>query len=595
MSGIYVKDLIKVYYDPETDVRVSALRGLDLFVKEGEVASIIGPSGAGKSTLIKILCGLERASGGSVYIGDTNIVELSEKEMQTFRFKNIGIVNQFVAQNLLPNLTVEQNILLPLKLRYASKQRARKELEELLSALNIKRIRYNPVTKISGGEAVRTSIGVTLAKKPKIILADEPTGQLDTANTNNIIETFKDLNEVFNTTILVVTHDLRFRNAFNKSYIIRDGRLVGVNIEIDRSELDFLIKPQESSLQSVIDSSQFVRLPDEVYQTGEFKHIVEFDIHPSKKFSILFNPNNIKKKEIYEILPKTHEYSDIGEKIGEESEDHKVSFDEVRPIMEQEFLADLSDRNIIEVKNLVKSFPLGKRTHEVLKGISFNIQKGDFVVIAGKSGAGKTTLMNVVSGVEKPTSGEIIIDGINITEESGSTISNMRFKDIAMISQVNNLFSQYTVKENMEIPEIFNGIRDFYSNIDFQEIAEECKIDHRLNQYPPELSAGEKQRAALAVALSRHTPIIFADEPTANLDSRLARNIISMLMETARVYNTTIVMSTHDLSLVRPGFRLIRLQDGKIIEDVRVTKNKLKGILEDYLGIKIEENGSVSY
>ncbi|UJG40938.1 MAG: ATP-binding cassette domain-containing protein [Candidatus Heimdallarchaeum aukensis] len=595
MSGIYVKDLIKVYHDPETDVRVSALRGLDLFVKEGEVASIIGPSGAGKSTLIKILCGLETASGGSVYIGDTNIIELSEKEMQTFRFKNIGIINQFVAQNLLPNLTVEQNILLPLKMRYASKQRARKELEELLSALNIERIRYNPVTKISGGEAVRTSIGVTLAKKPKIILADEPTGQLDTANTNNIIETFKELNEAFNTTILVVTHDLRFRNAFNKSYIIRDGRLVGVNVEMDRSELDFLIKPQESSLQSVIDSSQFVRLPDEVYQTGEFKHIVEFDIHPSKKFSILFNPNNVTKKEIYEILPKTHEYSDIEEKIEAEAEDHKVSFDEVRPIMEQEFLADLSDRNIIEVKNLVKSFPLGKRTHEVLKGISFNIRKGDFVVIAGKSGAGKTTLMNVVSGVEKPTSGEIIIDGINITEESGSTISNMRFKDIAMISQVNNLFSQYTVKENMEIPEIFNGIKDFYSHIDFQEIAEECKIDHRLNQYPPELSAGEKQRAALAVALSRHTPIIFADEPTANLDSRLARNIISMLMETARVYNTTIVMSTHDLSLVRPGFRLIRLQDGKIIEDVRVTKNKLKGILEDYLDIKIEENGSVSY
>ncbi|MHA1116616.1 MAG: ATP-binding cassette domain-containing protein [Candidatus Heimdallarchaeaceae archaeon] len=595
MSGIYVKDLIKVYHDPETDVRVSALRGLDLFVKEGEVASIIGPSGAGKSTLIKILCGLETASGGSVYIGDTNIIELSEKEMQTFRFKNIGIINQFVAQNLLPNLTVEQNILLPLKMRYASKQRARKELEELLSALNIERIRYNPVTKISGGEAVRTSIGVTLAKKPKIILADEPTGQLDTANTNNIIETFKELNEAFNTTILVVTHDLRFRNAFNKSYIIRDGRLVGVNVEMDRSELDFLIKPQESSLQSVIDSSQFVRLPDEVYQTGEFKHIVEFDIHPSKKFSILFNPNNVTKKEIYEILPKTHEYSDIEEKIEVELEEHKVSFDEVRPIMEQEFLADLSDRNIIEVRNLVKSFPLGKRTHEVLKGISFNIQKGDFVVIAGKSGAGKTTLMNVVSGVEKPTSGEIIIDGIDITEESGSTISNMRFKDIAMISQVNNLFSQYTVKENMEIPEIFNGIKGFYSHIDFQEIAEECKIDHRLNQYPPELSAGEKQRAALAVALSRHTPIIFADEPTANLDSRLARNIISMLMETARVYNTTIVMSTHDLSLVRPGFRLIRLQDGKIIEDVRVTKNKLKGILEDYLDIKIKENGSVSY
>ncbi|MHA1304145.1 MAG: ABC transporter ATP-binding protein, partial [Candidatus Heimdallarchaeaceae archaeon] len=570
MTGIYVKDLIKVYTDPLTEIKVSALRGLDLFVKEGEVASIIGPSGAGKSTLIKILCGLEKASGGTVYIGDTNIVTLTEKEMREFRFKNIGIINQFIGQNLIPSLTVEQNILLPLRLRYASRERARKELESLLKTLHIERIRYNPVTKISGGEAVRTSIGVTLAKKPKIILADEPTGQLDTANTNHIIETFQDLNEAYNTTILVVTHDLRFRNAFSKSYIIRDGRLVGVNVDIDRSELDFIVRPQESSLQSVVDSSQFVRLPDEVYQTGEFQHIVEFDIHPSKKFSLIFNPNNVTKKEIYDILPKTNEYFEEGdEEDGKtKKKEAEVSFDEVRPIMEQEFTAPISERELIKVKNLTKSFPLGKRNHEVLKGISFTVNKGDFVVIAGKSGAGKTTLMNVISGVEKPTSGEIIIDDVDITKMGSNIISNLRFRDIAMISQVNNLFSQYTVRENMQIPEIFNGRGEYYSQADFIEIAEECKIAHKIDQYPLELSAGEKQRAALAVALSRHTPIIFADEPTANLDTRLARNIISMLMETARIYNTTILMSTHDLSLVRPGFRLIRLQDGEILEDV---------------------------
>ncbi len=593
-TGIYVKDLIKVYVDPETDVRVSALRGLDLYVKEGEIASIIGPSGAGKSTLIKILCGLEKASGGVVYIGDTNIVKLSEKEIREFRYKNIGVVNQFIAQNLIPGLSVEQNILLPLRLRSISREKARKELDTLLKTLQIDNVRHNPVTKISGGEAVRTSIGVTIAKKPRLILADEPTGQLDTLNTNHVIEIFKDLNEEYNTTILVVTHDLRFRNAFNKSYIIRDGRLVGVNVEMDRSELDFILRPQESSLQSFIDSSQFIRLPDEVFQVGEFKNVVEFDIHPSRKFSILFNPNNITKKEIYEILPKTNEFQQEDGKSKKTEGKGEVSFDEVRPIMEQEFLAPISTREVIKVENLTKSFPIGKRTHDVIKGISFSVNRGDFVVIAGKSGAGKTTLMNVISGVESPSSGSIYIDGVEITKKSSSAVSNLRFRDIAMISQVNNLFSQYTLKENMEIPHIFNGENEYYSEVDFTEIAEECKIDHRMEQYPPELSAGEKQRAALAVALSRHTPIIFADEPTANLDTRLARNIISMLMETARIYNTTILMSTHDLSLVRPGFRLIRLQDGKILDDSRVTKPKLKGILEDYLGVKISENGTVS-
>ncbi|MHA1222471.1 MAG: ATP-binding cassette domain-containing protein [Candidatus Heimdallarchaeaceae archaeon] len=586
---IICKDLIKVYHDPVTDVKVSALRGLDMFIKKGEVASIIGPSGAGKSTLIKILSGLEKPSGGTILIDNVNIAELSEKGIRKFRYARMGIVNQFVNQNLLSQLTVEKNILLPMKMKLVQREIALKKTNELLKMLHLEKIRKNPVTKISGGEAVRTSIGVALAKEPALLLADEPTGQLDTANTNDIIETFKELNENFGTTILVVTHDLRFRNAFRKSYIIRDGRLVGVNTDLDRSELEFILRPQESTLQSVIDSSQFVRLPDEVYVTGGYKHMVEFDIHPSKKFSILFNPNDIDKKTVYEIMKQTEMYSEE-EQAEELRDDKKVSFREIKPILEQEFPYPTASDEIIKIKNLHKSFPAGRYVHEVLKGLTFNVKKGDFVVISGKSGAGKTTMMNVISGIEKPDEGEILIKDFDIVNEDSKNISDFRFHEIAMISQVNNLFSQYTVKENMIIPRLFNK-REVLEELngDVPRIAEDVEIDHKLTSYAVELSAGERQRAALAVALARKTPIIFADEPTANLDSRLARNIISLLMETATKYHTTVVMSTHDLSLVRPGFRLIKLQDGEIIDDFRVTKDKLKGIIEDYLNIEIND------
>lgn len=581
------KDLIKVYYDPITNMKVSALRGLDLLVNEGEIASIIGPSGAGKTTLIKILSGLERPSGGYIYIDNVNITELSEKELRQFRYEKMAIINQYVHQNLLSSLTVEKNILLPMKLRYLTREEARKETDRLLKLLHLERIRNNPVTRISGGEAVRTSIAVALAKKPKIILADEPTGQLDTANTNDIIKIFREVNEETNATIVVVTHDLRFRNAFKKSYVIRDGRLVGINVDIDRSELDFLLKPQESSLQSFIDSSQFVRLPDEVFVTGAFQHIVEFDIHPSRRFSVLFNPNEITREEIYELMKKTEAYQKPATTT--ENGKKKVSFSEVRAILEQEFKAPVDTKTIISVKNLHKAFHLGKRTHKVLKGISFDVQKGDFVVISGKSGAGKTTLMNVLSGVESADQGTIKIFDFDVTAAEKNEASDFRFHNISMISQVNNLFEQYTVKDNILIPSLFNSEHSQLSDTDILDIAKNCEIDHKLYQYAVELSAGEKQRASLAVALSRQTPIIFADEPTANLDSRLARNIITLLMDTAKKYNTTIVMSTHDLSLVRPGFRLIRLQDGKIIDDMRVTKDKLKEIIELYLNIAIEE------
>jgi putative ABC transport system ATP-binding protein len=464
----------------------------------------------------------------------------------------------------------------------------KKEADNLIKLLNLNKIRTNPVTKISGGEAVRTSIGVALSKKPAMILADEPTGQLDTANTNDIVATFKDLNDQYNTTILVVTHDLRFRNAFKKSFIIRDGRLVGVNLDVDRSELEFILRPQESTLQSVIDSSQFVRLPDEVFVGGDYKHMVEFDIHPSKKFTFMFNPSDVSKDQIQDIIENFTAMEDQPEAELKQDDEGKISFDEIRPLLEQQFDYPKKGKPIIQVSNLFKSFPAGRITNEVLKDVSFTVNQGDFVVVSGKSGAGKTTLMNVVSGVESPDDGEIKIKDFDIVKGDSRDIANFRFNELAMISQVNNLFKQYTVHENMIIPRIFNSANHFTIE-DIPSIAEDVEISHKINQYGVELSAGERQRAALAIALARKAPIIFADEPTANVDSRLARNIITLLMETARHYGTTIMMSTHDLSLVRPGFRLIRLQDGIIIDDMRVTKDKLKGIIEDYLNIEIAE------
>lgn len=588
MRLIICKDLIKVYWDPITDVKVSALRGLDLYIKEGEVASVIGPSGAGKSTLIKVLCGIEKPSGGTVYIDNTNIAELSEKDMREFRYKRMGVVNQYVNQNLLSNLTLEKNIMLPMKLRYLAREKAKKEADELIKMLNLQKIRSNLVTKVSGGEAVRTSIGVALAKKPAILLCDEPTGQLDSSNTKDIIETFRDLNRDLNTTILVVTHDLRFRNAFKKSYIIRDGRLVGVNTDIDRSELEFILRPQESALQSVIDSSQFIRLPDEVFVAGDYKHIVEFDIHPSKEFSVIFNPSEISKEDVYNIMKKTEDF-EIDEHVNNDKKS-KVSFSEIQPILEQEFEFPEDSKPIIKISKLNKTYPAGRFQNHVLKDVSITVNEGDFILISGKSGAGKTTLMNIISGIETPDSGQIIIKDFDIVNEDSKNIADFRYHELALISQVNNLFNQYTVKENMIIPRIFNSRENFdTSNGDIAIISQDVEIDHKLTQYGAELSAGERQRAALAVALARRSPIILADEPSANLDSRLARNIVSLLMETSRRYNTTVIMSTHDLSLVRPGFRLIQLQDGSIIEDFRVTQDKLKEIIENYLDVEILE------
>lgn len=589
---IICNDLAKIYSDPITEASVIALRGIDLEVRKGEIASIVGPSGAGKSTLIKILSGLEVPTSGTVLLHGTNLNDLSDREMQDFRFGKIGILNQYLNSNLIPHLTVKQHILLPMRMRKRELEKAKQEAKEIMKNLNILELGDKKVTKISGGEAIRTSIGALLAQKPEIILADEPTGQLDTDNTNDVIETFKELNKDLGTTILVVTHDLRFRNAFRKSYILRDGRLVGINQDIERAELDFLLKPIDSTLQSTLDKFHFLRIPMSIITDTGISSLAEFSMHPSKRFAIIYNPQAISKDEVHKVLKRSDSFYDDedDEIISEPAEERgrKITFDQVSFLFDKEFLPPKKTLpNIIEVKKLSKSFSFDSKVQHVLNKISFSIRRGDFVVIAGKSGAGKTTLLNVISGVETPDSGSIIITGADVSKMKRSNLSDFRFNNISMISQMNNLYSQYTVADNIIIPKIFSKKKNKLDETDLY-IMEDCEIKHKVNHYPVELSGGETQRAALAVALSRRNPLLFADEPTANVDSRIARNIVSLLMEINQLQKTTILMSTHDLSLVRIGFRVIKLEDGSIVDDFRVTKNNLKEIVEEYYNVEIE-------
>ncbi|MCG3217154.1 MAG: ATP-binding cassette domain-containing protein, partial [Candidatus Heimdallarchaeota archaeon] len=145
-------DLIKIYHDPITEVKVPALRGLDLEIKEGELVSIIGPSGAGKTTLVKMLAGTELPTSGSIHIRNQNFSKMSDFERREFRFYNVGIVNQFISENLFSNLNVKQNLLVPKKIFYLPREQSHKEVDELIKLLNLEHVTNNTVAKLSGGE-----------------------------------------------------------------------------------------------------------------------------------------------------------------------------------------------------------------------------------------------------------------------------------------------------------------------------------------------------------------------------------------------------------------------------------------------------------
>ncbi|MHA1345862.1 MAG: ABC transporter ATP-binding protein [Candidatus Heimdallarchaeaceae archaeon] len=572
---IRCNDLIKIYEDPNTDYKVAALRGLDLDIKEGELVSVIGPSGAGKTTLVKILAGIELPTSGQISINGQRFDQLNEYERREFRFYHLGLINQFISDNLFAHLSVKQNLMIPKKFFYLPKEKARKDIEEIAKLLNLRHVFNNTVGKLSGGEAMRLSMGVALAKDPEILLADEPTGQLDTKNTQDIIDAIRQVNAALGKTIVVVTHDIRFRTIFEKSFIIRDGRLVGISRDMERNELEFLMHSSDIN-RSYMDASNFVRVPDEVKSTTAIKDLVEFDTHPSRKLGLFWNPEVISREKIYEIISKPAKES--------EDEVDRISFKDVEHLLSREFIPPAKKKKLIKIKNVTKGYHSQAGYNEVIKRMNLDIHEGDFVFISGPSGVGKTTLLNMIAGLIKPNDGLVTVMNYPISEEKEREISSFRLANIAYVTQHNNLFDPIKVHENFLIPSIFS---DQKFDVEYSDsIVKECHIGHRLDAYPYELSEGEKQRAALASALSRNTKIILTDEPTANLDTELARHIIDLLMDIVRINNATVITCSHDLTLLRPGFRHLQMLDGIISKDTRITKENLEDIVKEYLLIK---------
>ncbi|CAG9623365.1 ABC transporter ATP-binding protein [Sutcliffiella rhizosphaerae] len=219
MSILQIKNLSKVY--GKGDTAVKALDDVSFSVKKGEFVAIIGPSGSGKSTLLHLLGGVDRPSSGQVLVDNTDIYQLNETQLAIFRRRQIGLIYQFY--NLIPILTVEENITLPLLLdEHKVDQKQFQEISSILGLSN--RLNHLP-NQLSGGQQQRVSIGMALISNPAIILADEPTGNLDSKNSGEIMELLKMFNKTFNQTLLVITHDERIALQADRVIEINDGRV----------------------------------------------------------------------------------------------------------------------------------------------------------------------------------------------------------------------------------------------------------------------------------------------------------------------------------------------------------------------------------
>lgn len=219
-----VKDLTKKYY-PDTPKEFFALNDVSFSVKQGELVAILGKSGSGKSTLLNALGGLETPDSGEVIYNRKSIYkEKNKKNLANFRSKYIGFV--FQSYNLIPNLTASENVRLALDIINVPKKEGREKSEKILKFLGLERFTNNKAIELSGGQQQRVAIARALVKNPHIILADEATGNLDTENSQMIIDLFKKINKEKNTTILVVTHDLDIAKQARRIIKIQDGKII---------------------------------------------------------------------------------------------------------------------------------------------------------------------------------------------------------------------------------------------------------------------------------------------------------------------------------------------------------------------------------
>ena len=218
MNIVKTVDLTKTY---NSGVEVHALSNVNFELEKGDLVAIIGDSGSGKSTLLHLLAGVDTPTSGDIFIQDKNITKFNKDEMTVFRRRNIGVVYQFF--NLIPNINVRKNILLPLLLD--NKKADEKYLKEILSILGIEGKLDRYPKQLSGGEQQRVAIARSLITRPAIILADEPTGNLDRKNSEEITGLFRLVNKRLNSTIMIITHDEKVANSCDKVYRMVDGRL----------------------------------------------------------------------------------------------------------------------------------------------------------------------------------------------------------------------------------------------------------------------------------------------------------------------------------------------------------------------------------
>lgn len=224
---------------------------------------------------------------------------------------------------------------------------------------------------------------------------------------------------------------------------------------------------------------------------------------------------------------------------------------------------------LIEIKNIIKTYVTGDTSFRALDDVSLSIESGEFIAIMGASGSGKSTFMNMLGCLDKPTSGSYFLDGIDVMKLDSDELSQIRNLKLGFVFQGFNLISRTSALENVEMPMIYKGIEHKERLVKAKEALKVVGLEDREDHFPNQMSGGQQQRVAIARAIVNDAPIILADEPTGNLDTKTSVEVMNFFVELNEKKKKTIILVTHEADIAAYAKRVVRFKDGKIISDER--------------------------
>jgi ABC-type lipoprotein export system ATPase subunit len=501
---VELRDVFSVHRSGQGDA--AALQGTDLSVAAAEVLCVLGPSGAGKSTLLRLIAGLQTPSAGVVRVMGADIGRRDERARAAFRYHHLGLLGQSSESLLSPDLALAEAVELPLALRGQSPRLRRARVHELLDAVGLGDRRHALPHQLSGGERQRAALCAAIAHRPTLLLADEPTGELDASSAEEILALIPVLATAAQMSVIIATHDETVTTFADRTVTIAGGRIAE--------------ERRDGQAAVVVSPGGWTRLPPSLRSSLRIGSRATVD---ALKHGLLISPA-----------------------AGSDPELEPPS----RPV---ESAADSTPARV-ELERV--GFAYAERV--VLDELSHVFAPGCMTVISGRSGSGKTTLLRLIAGLDQPGTGQLLIDGQSLAAADRAELAELRRRRIGYMAQESTAIGFLSAYENVVLALALRGI-------DRDDAAERAtaflaalSLSERVRQRVARLSAGETQRVALARALASSRGLLILDEPTSRLDEVNARTVAALLAGAARS-GQTIICATHDPQLISQADEVMRL------------------------------------